>query len=1048
MEMTTEVPTNITNTTDDTTNECPGLGERWWAFLAITSVIYVIFLSVFFLVYAVYWLLMVKFKLQLFADLKTSRVHSYCKTIRDHIRQIKSGDTIPGKILITVTLVCNLVYLGLTIHRSFPPHKVEECIDIGNPEVIIELILTVELLIYALVRLLACDHIFLFWLQPHTVVDVLTLPHIFISLFYGVDWIGLRSLRFFYLTQITLVLQFTPLLRSQTAIDILNLLVYFLVLWFTSSGILHLIESQGDFWVNMDEVDVNEDSINTFLTYVYLTMVTMSTVGYGDVSPLTASGRTFMILFILGGLAFFAAILPKLVEVTTDLYAKYQYAAFDTTRVPKHVIVCGHVTAVTAEEFLKDFLHPDRGDTRTHVLFLHPEWPDKDLKNVLRTYYTRVQYLLGSVLNGNDLEKAKIHLSSGIFILANKHAENPTEEDHANLLRVVSVKNTTDRIPIIIQLLHSFSKIQVSNIEGWHAGRDIAVCLNELKLGLLAQSCLCPGFSTLVANLFYTSDFPLFSNFTGEDEWKEHYFKGASNEVYSTTFSEAFENMTFHEAAGVCYNKLNLVLLALEHIEPYCHYYYVNPSQKLHPNVRIKTDAMMGYFIAQDKEHVTDVSVYCECCNGHQHLTSNTLLRRKLSSRRRQSRSVVMMRSKKPLQSSNDMTLSLSPPAKDDGIQNEDLIVHFYSSAENSPESTPGMRSSTLLEQNGSGLMIANEAVQVSIELEKRRNKIPIIEVTADTPDEEEKGVDDQEKWKLHLSKPVELEHTILNPHILSLSERKAHMGMEAELKDHIILCLFANSKSPLIGLHNFLKPLRSKHLPLESIKPVVIICEKKYIEKEWPVICDIPKVYLVVGSPLLWSNLSAAGATKCSVCVVLTLLHTSSGHEQAIDDKEAILCSLSIQKKLKKVNKKALIITDLRQESNVQFLDFGDEDKPDERIYKAQPFACGEAFSASMFDSVTSSVYHGPGTLYLVEDLIHSAGTKTLCQVVSVPVCYSGHVGSTFGDYFNAQLKESKICLGISRKLRPGGNQSYVITAPNSKLILQETDVAFILTE
>src|SRR6218665_1590173 len=35
----------------------------------------------------------------------------------------------------------------------------------------------------------------------------------------------------------------------------------------------------------------------------------------------------------------------------------------------------------------------------------------------------------------------------------------------------------------------------------WKRGDD-AVCLAELKLGFIAQSCLAPGFSTLMANLF------------------------------------------------------------------------------------------------------------------------------------------------------------------------------------------------------------------------------------------------------------------------------------------------------------------------------------------------------------------------------------------------------------------------------------------------------------------------------------------------------------------------------------------------------------------
>jgi len=41
------------------------------------------------------------------------------------------------------------------------------------------------------------------------------------------------------------------------------------------------------------------------------------------------------------------------------------------------------------------------------------------------------------------------------------------------------------------------------NIPSWDWKRgDDAVCLAELKLGFIAQSCLAPGFSTLMSNLF------------------------------------------------------------------------------------------------------------------------------------------------------------------------------------------------------------------------------------------------------------------------------------------------------------------------------------------------------------------------------------------------------------------------------------------------------------------------------------------------------------------------------------------------------------------
>ncbi len=1026
------------NVTLNETADCDGVGQRWWVFVVTVVIIYILGVSICSLGYLIFWLLTSRFRVHIKKNqTENTRIYTFGKAFRDFVRQLKSGDTIPGKILIAVTLLCNLIYLALALYRSFPPHTVEECADLSDPRIVIELIVVCELLIFALVRFLACDNIIYYWFSLYTIVDVCTLPHIFITLALGVDWIGLRYFRFIWLTQITTVLQFTPVVRSQDVIDISNLIIYFLILWLTSSGILDVIESQGDFWRNgMDSNAVNR----TILSYVYLTMVTMSTVGYGDISPVTAVGKGFMIIFIIAGLAFFASILPKLVEVTTYYYLKSQYAHFDLTRVPRHVIVCGHVTAVTAEEFLKDFLHPDRGDQETHILFLHPERPDTELKNVLRSFYTRVQFLLGSVLNGKDLDKAHILTSTSIFILANKHTNNPTEEDNANLLRVVSVKNTSDKVPVIVQFVSSFSKKQVLNIEGWSNGRDIAVCLNELKLGLLAQSCLCPGFSTLIANLFYTADFPKFTSFSGDDAWKEHYIRGASNEVYYSNFSCAFEGMRFHEAASICYNQLNLVLLAMEHVEPDLHHFYVNPSEKYQPKLKIKTKSMLGYFIAQDQSHVAAVRDYCECCPGNKHVSADDelpKLRRQLSSMRRH---VSLRRPPEEEEMFNVVSMTDTSKINSKG----DFVVQFNPSASSSPRLTR----EEIVSPNESQSKLHLSTLRVSLP-STRNSSMDYGSRASDDEDDDEFG--EGSKLRLYAdSSPAKFEESILNPDCHSLDDSYIKPDRRPSIDDisgHIVLCLFADKNSPLLGLQSFLKPLRSKLLPQDSIKPVVIICEKEFIVKEWPAIRRIPKVYFVVGSPLLWSNLKAARVMDCSVCVVLTVLPTSSGHEQAIVDKEAILCSLSIQKKLKKIQKNILVITDLRHESNVQFLDFGDEDKPDERIYKAQPFACGEAFSGTMFDSVTSSVFHGPGTLYLVEDLIHSSGTRTRCQVVLVPISDTAYSGRTFGELYNAQLKKCTVCLGLSRKLSDSGKQSYVITCPNSSLVLEESDVAFMLT-
>ena len=53
----------------------------------------------------------------------------------------------------------------------------------------------------------------------------------------------------------------------------------------------------------------------TYWNAVYFLMVTMSTVGYGDIFCITTLGKGFQVLFLTVGLAMFASAIPEIVEL-------------------------------------------------------------------------------------------------------------------------------------------------------------------------------------------------------------------------------------------------------------------------------------------------------------------------------------------------------------------------------------------------------------------------------------------------------------------------------------------------------------------------------------------------------------------------------------------------------------------------------------------------------------------------------------------------------------------------------------------------------------
>ena len=73
------------------------------------------------------------------------------------------------------------------------------------------------------------------------------------------------------------------------------------------------------------------------------------------------------------------------------------------------------------------------------------------------------------------------------------------------LVIMMQILQKNEFIKCLIHLI-CFPQSYLLNIPGWDWRRDDqAVCLNEVKFGMLAQSCLAPGFFTMASNIISAS---------------------------------------------------------------------------------------------------------------------------------------------------------------------------------------------------------------------------------------------------------------------------------------------------------------------------------------------------------------------------------------------------------------------------------------------------------------------------------------------------------------------------------------------------------------
>ncbi|KAL3311464.1 Arl3p interacting protein [Cichlidogyrus casuarinus] len=114
---------------------------------------------------------------------------------------------------------------------------------------------------------------------------------------------------------------------------------------------------------------------------------------------------------------------------------------------------------------------------------------------------------------------------------------------------------------------------------------------------------------------------------------------------------------------------------------------------------------------------------------------------------------------------------------------------------------------------------------------------------------------------------------------------------------DHIVICLFADPISPLIGLRSFVMPLRASNIHYHDLKHIIFLGNLDYIRREWKSLAHFPKISAFPGSPLNRANLRSVNINLASMCVVLSSKGMAGSLEDStLSDKEAILCSLNIK--------------------------------------------------------------------------------------------------------------------------------------------------------
>lgn len=690
--------------------------------------------------------------------------------------------------------------------------------------------------------------------------------------------------------------------------------------------------------------------------FMYFMAVTITTVGYGDIAPDSTLGQLVVMLMIFTGVALIPQMTTRLVETMSrqSVYARASFHPKGKATTHAHVVICGDMGQLALKEFFAELFHEDHENLNLHAVVLGNDSPSHDMGLLMRdpVYSMVITYLEGTALSQHDLKRASAWQSVSIFIMTNKFSRNPDEEDAKTILQQFSIKQhiaalsdaRVRPIPLLcIQIVRPENRrhlIQSSREED-DDKKDLVMCLNELKMGVIAKAVMFPGTNTLIMNLLTSfadddddddsddddaSQYNLVDNLNNDDadHWMFEYQRGCDWEIYTTELSEKFEGATFVKLSEMLYHRLGIVLFAVQ----------VEDLQKDKSNIRVLLNPA-EFIIPPKNEFKIDAFVIAKNANQ------------------------------------SDLMFSSD---HEEGVQGADHMLKVNPNNANEFEETKRLKH-RLETQRLLSLQAAAE------DKKAETTKKPWQRLLRKYDNSKGSIGSDQELMQ-------KVEEAYLRENYFTLTQRATiedstvHISMDEEfplISNHTIII----GKS-LSSIYDLIKNLRAKYL--EILRHIIILTPTEVPHHVWSRISIFKCVLILRGSPLEEADILRAGIFKAQQVIVLAdasekRANTSNeAGSVALIDADAVFSYQCV----KRMNEACSCVVEIVRSENVGYLDPEGVVKSGGQVeYKFTPqFASGALFTSSLLDTLVCQAFYNPKIVSVISELFTGVDRKSKLEL------------------------------------------------------------------
>jgi voltage-gated potassium channel len=291
-----------------------------------------------------------------------------------------------------------------------------------------------------------------YMLTPKAIIDFLAILPFFHEL---------RLLRIFILFRVFKLFRYAKSFQTLSSVlatkkfEFLTLGIFASVVIFVSSVLIYVMEGNNP-----------ASPINTFFEAIYWSIVTISTVGYGDITPVSHEGRFVAILVITAGIAVLAFTTSLFVSAFTEKLDEIREIKTieDVSKLKKFYLICGY-TEVAKEVARK------LSCSKNNIIIIDEN--NENIEAAKKDGYTALNYDPGEI---ESYKKLNINMDTQV-----KSILCLREDDIKNVYAALTIRSLNKNVFILSLLMNDSNRKKLD-----FAGINSVVYPQEL-VGLITK---------------------------------------------------------------------------------------------------------------------------------------------------------------------------------------------------------------------------------------------------------------------------------------------------------------------------------------------------------------------------------------------------------------------------------------------------------------------------------------------------------------------------------------------------------------------------------